>query len=122
MVPVLALKLLSAALSVAVPIFSFLGTRYLNRRLKLNLTNEEEQQLLQFAQEGVKFAEQRFKYEESSDQVNQEKFAAARNHILRNAARSGVQLDEGTIKTLIEQTVYEVNRESEKAAEQSKGS
>lgn len=116
MIQLLALKVITVTLSVATPVVSFLGLRYLRRRWNIDVINEEDRQLMQFARAGVKFAEQSYKYVESSEEVNREKFNAVRNYVLRAAARSGIRVDEEKVRTVIERSVFETRQEQGKVS------
>ncbi len=112
MVQLLALKILAATVTAAAPTVTFLGLRYLHRRWKLTVAHEQHQQTEELARQGVKFAQQQYKNTGDRQTARQQKFETARAHVLQNAARRGLPLDEATLKTLIEDEVFQIKRRS----------
>lgn len=115
MVQLLALKILAATVTAAAPTVAFLGLRYLHRRWRLTVADGQHRQAEELARQGVRFAQQRYKSTADRQAARQQKFATARAHVLQNAARRGLSLDEATLKALIEDEVFEFKRRSPEA-------
>ncbi len=109
MVGLLLVKVVSVVGSATVPVISYIGLKYLNKRWNLSLTQGEEKYLLSLGHKGAMYGDQLYKNMDKGEQTNKLKLETAKNYVLQNAARKGIKIDDKMAENNVEIALHELN-------------
>ena len=102
---------LNTVTAVAAPVVSVIFIRYLNRRFKLNIKEQQEKQIAQLAETTVMAASQKFQDLARGAHRNQQKKDDAVSNLLRQARQIGVKMTAEFASEKIEAAVNRLKRE-----------
>jgi hypothetical protein len=111
MIEYLLIKVVSVVATVAVPTLTFMGTKYINRRWKLDLSQKEEEQVFELAKKSVMFSSQKFSDAPPGDARNRDKLKEAIRYLVGEASRMGIKLNEVEAEKKIESAINKIKRE-----------
>ena len=112
MIEVLLVKVVSVVATVAVPTLTFMGSKYLNRRWKLGLSQQEQEQIFELAKKSVMFSDQKFKSVEQGEATNRDKLKEATRFLMGSSTKMGLKIDEAEAERMIESALNLTKRES----------
>ncbi len=101
-------QVIKIVMTVAVPTLSYMGITYLKRRWDIQLSQDEHLMLMNWAKHAVTASEQQFKHEPRSVERSKLKQDAAKNYILTNAHRRGIQVNEEIVREFVEAAVHDL--------------
>ncbi|MDM8549416.1 phage holin, LLH family [Desulfobacterales bacterium HSG2] len=88
----LLLKVVEVVAAVAVPTLTFMGTRYLNRKWKLDVSQKEQEQIASLSREAVMAASQKYRHSEKGEDTSKKKLDEATGYLMKRAAKIGIKI------------------------------
>jgi len=107
----LLLKVVEVVAAVAVPALTFMGTRYLNRTWKLDVSQKEQERLGSLSREAIMMASQKYRHLENGEDTSKKKLDEAAGYLMKRAAKTGIRLTKKTATESIEVALSKLEEE-----------
>lgn len=105
------LKVVGMVATIAVPTLTFLGTRYLHRKWKLDVSHKEQEQVALLSREAVMAASQKYRHSERGEGANKRKLKEAAGYLMKMSAKVGIKLTKETAAANIEAAIAKLKEE-----------
>lgn len=103
-------NILNIVMGAAIPLLVALGGNYLRKRFKLNISQQQEQALSEWATGAVKTISQTYNPAAGNKVLRQEKRDAAIKQLVGTAARGGVKITTAIAQDKVEEAVNTLKR------------